>query len=68
MKPQEYWNATYREVTTFCEMSLIRINDDFKNEIIIQEATTDKLLMGDSMRVKPKIIPLKKMFKNLFKK
>lgn len=68
MKPYEFWNATFREVTKFCEANIVRTYDEFRNQIIVQEASTDKLLMGDAMRKKPKIIPLKEMFKNLFKK
>lgn len=68
MKPNEFWNATFREVSKFCEVNIVRVHDEFRNEIIVQEASTDKLLMGDAMREKPKIMPLKKMFKNLFKK
>ena len=46
----------------------MRIIEDFKQEIILQEAVTDKLLQGDCMRKKPKIVPLKQTFKELFKK
>ena len=45
---------------------MIRILDDFKLQIMLQEATTDKLIKADSMSKRPKIIPLKKMFKKLF--
>ena len=68
MKPNEFWNATFREISKYCEVNLIRTHDEFRNQIVVQEASTDKLLMGDAMRKKPKIMPLKKMFKNLFKK
>ena len=68
MKPKEFWNATYKEVTTYCQMNIIRTQDDFRNNIIIQEGATDKLLVGDAMNKKPKIVPLKKMFKELFKR
>lgn len=68
MKPKEFWDSTYREVILYCQMSLMRIQDDFRNDIVIQEAMSDKLLMGDAMREKPKILPLKKKFKEIFKK
>lgn len=68
IKPQDFWNSRYKEIYLYCEIQFIRIMEDFKQEITLQEAVTDKLLQGDSMRKKPKIVPLKKMFKNLFEK
>lgn len=67
MKPSEFWNATYREVLLYCQVNLAKVSDDFRQDIVIQEATTDKLIQADAMREKPKVIPLKKMFKKLFK-
>ena len=68
IKPQEFWNSRYKEIYLYCEIQFIRIMEDFKQEITLQETVTDKLLQGDSMRKKTKIVPLKKMFKNLFEK
>lgn len=45
---------------------MIKMLDDFKIEIILQEAVTDKLIKADSMSKRPKIIPLKRMFSKLF--
>lgn len=59
---------TYQEVNKFCQANLIRLQDDFKRNIILQEAVTDKLIQADSMNKKPKIVPLKKIFNELFKK
>ncbi len=67
MKPEEFWNTEYKKVKLYCEMNLLRIQDDFRNDIIIQEASTDKLIMGDAMREKPKILSLKKIFKTFFR-
>lgn len=66
MKPEEFWNCEYRYINTFLQINMIRILDDFKMEIILQEAVTDKLIKADSMSKRPKVIPLKKMFKKLF--
>ena len=68
MKPAEFWEATYREINTFIQMSMIKMVDDFKREITLQEAVTDKLIRADSMTKRPKIVPLRKTFKKLFKK
>ena len=64
--PKDFWNMTYKEVNTFCQANLIKIQDEFKRNIILQEAVTDKMIQADLMGKKPKIIPLKKMFKELF--
>lgn len=66
MKPNEFWDATYREVLLYCQVNLVKISDEFRQNIVIQEATTDKLIGADAMREKPKIIPLKKIFKKIF--
>ena len=66
MKPEEFWNCEYRYINTFLRINMIKMLDDFKIEIILQEAVTDKLIKADSMSKKPKIIPLKRMFAKLF--
>ena len=68
VKPNEFWNSRYKEIYLYCEMQFVKNLEDFKQNIVLQEAVTDKLLQGDSMRKKPKIVPLRKMFSNLFKK
>lgn len=69
MKPNEFWECTYREVELFCEINSIRKNEQFKSDIVLQEAVTNKLIQADGMTMgkRAKTIPLKKMFKNLFK-
>jgi hypothetical protein len=42
------------------------MQDDFKRNIVLQEAVTDKMIQADSMSRRPKIVPLRKMFKELF--
>lgn len=49
-------------------MQFIKIKENFKQEIIIQDASTDKILEGDCMRKDPKIVSLKKIFPNIFQK
>lgn len=67
MKPSEFWNCTYREINIFTQTNLCKMTDEFRQEITLQEAVTDKLIMADSMSNKrPKIIPLHKTFENLF--
>lgn len=64
--PSEFWNMTYKEINKFCQSNLVRLQDDFKRNIILYEATTDKMIQADSMSKKPKIVPLRKIFKDLF--
>ena len=69
MKPNEFWDSTYREVTLFSQMNLIRMTDNFKLEITLQDEVTNKLIQSDPMLYqKPKIKSLKETFLNLFKK
>ena len=66
MNPDEFWNCEYRHINTFLQTNMVRILDDFKMQIMLQEAVTDKLIKADSMSKRPKVIPLKKMFAKLF--
>ena len=69
MKPEEFWDCEFKHMVMYCETNIIRINEDFKNSIILNEAVTNKMLQADPMGNKrPKIIPLVKTFKNLFQK
>ncbi len=67
MKPREFWNSTYREINIYIQTHLVKIVDDLKREINLQEAVTNKTIMADSMSKKPKIIPIRDSYKDLFK-
>ena len=68
MKPDEFWNSTYREINLYTQANLCYVMDNFKQEVTLQEAVSDKIIMADAMsNRRPKIIPLQKTFKNLFK-
>ena len=68
MKPDEFWNCEYKTINIYLQTNMEKILDDFKMQIVLQEAVTDKLIKADSMNKKPKVIPLRKMFNKLFKK
>lgn len=68
MKPHEFWDCRYKEVNLYIQSNMVKMVDDFKREITLQEAVTDKLIRADSMTKRPKVVPLRKTFKNLFKK
>lgn len=67
LKPNEFWNYTYREVKLYCTMNLGRIQDDYRYQIILQEAATNKMIQANSLsNGHPKVVSLLKMFPNLF--
>jgi hypothetical protein len=67
MKPFEFWNSRYIEINTYCQAHLIKIIDDLKREINLQESVTNKLIRADSMSRNPKIVPIRDNYKELFK-
>lgn len=66
MKPYEFWNSRYLEINVYCQSHLIKIIDDLKREINLQEAVTNKLIRADSMSKNPKIILIRDNYKDLF--
>lgn len=67
MKPKEFWNGRYSEISIYCQSNLARIIDELKSEINLQENVTNKLIKADSMSQKPKIILIRDSYKELFK-
>ena len=68
MKPFEFWNSTYREVNLYAQVQSARVIDEFKQEIQLQEAVTDKLIKASIVQEKPKVVRLIDTFSKLFKK
>lgn len=68
MTPPEFWNSTYREVNLFSQVQSAKIIDEFKQEIQLQEAVTNKLIGASMLQAKPKVLSLFDMFGKLFKK
>lgn len=69
LKPSDFWNGRYKDIYLYCEMYIIRLQDTFKQQVRLQDATTTKLIQADSMCNKhPKVIPLTDFFPSLFKK
>ena len=67
IKPEEFWDSEYKQINLYLQTNMIKILDDFKMQITLQEAVTDKLIRADSMSKRPKVIPLTKMFNKLYK-
>ncbi|MCI8546511.1 MAG: hypothetical protein HFJ44_04675 [Clostridia bacterium] len=69
MKPEEFWNSTYREINIFTQVRLTKIMDELRQEIQVQEEVTNKLIMADAMsNRRPKIISLLTIFQKIFPK
>lgn len=69
MKPEEFWNSTYREINIFMQVRLTKIMDELRQEIQVQEEVTNKLIMADAMsNRRPKIISLLTIFQKIFPK
>lgn len=66
IKPHEFWNSRYSEINSYCQTHLVKIIDDLKREINLQEAVTNKLIRADSMSRNPKIVPIRDNYKELF--
>lgn len=66
VKPEEFWNCEYRQINSYLQTNMIKMLDEFKMQIVLQEAVTDKLIKADSMSKRPKVVPLKKTFNKLF--
>ena len=66
MKPNEFWDCKYSEIVLFCQIRLVRLYDDLRSEINLQEAVTNKLIAGDCMNQNAKILLIKDNYKKLF--
>lgn len=66
MKPNEFWNCRYSEIKTYCQANLARKNDNLIEAIDLQEAVTNKLIVGNCMNPDAKIILIRDNYKELF--
>ena len=66
MKPYEFWNSRYSEINAYCQIHLVKIIDELKREIDLQEAVTNKLIAGDCMNQNTKMITIKEQYKELY--
>lgn len=66
IKPHEFWNSRYSEINAYCQTHLVKIIDDLKREINLQEAVTNKLIAGNCMNQNAKVILIRDNYKELF--
>lgn len=67
LKPSDFWEGSYKEINLYCQSQISRRIDDFKREIDLQEAVTNKLIAGDCMNQNAKMITIREQYKELFK-
>ena len=66
MKPDEFWGSCFKQINKYIQANLTKNIDNLKENISLQEAVTNKLIQADSMSKHPKIVPIKKTFKELY--
>lgn len=67
MNPNEFWNADFKQIIIYCQANLARINDEFRKDINLQEAVSNKSIEANPLMFKnPKIKSLIEVFSNLF--
>ena len=68
MKPSEFGNCSYREAFLFANSYNKGKEEEFKNQIVLFEKVTDKVISMNAFAKKPKYISLiKDSYKELFK-
>lgn len=66
MKPNEFYNCTYKEAKEFVEYNSLQRKNELKNNIQLLEGMADKIISATKWN-KPKYISLvKNIFKDLF--
>lgn len=66
LKPQDFWNGTFREINIYCQANIAKHKDKLKQDIDLQENATNKLISGDCMNQNAKIILIRDSYKELY--
>lgn len=68
MKPNEFWQSTYREVVLFVESKVAQYEFELKQQIRLADNLGNKLISASMIAKKPKNINLiKEIYFDLFK-
>lgn len=67
MKPNDFWNCTYREASLFVKSYTKAKEAEMKNQVILFERMTDKLIKVGMSAKKPKYTRIIDDYKDLFK-
>ena len=66
MKPNEFWNCTYRELVTYVNSNVLQSEERFKQEIVLVDALGNKLIEAFGSKHPKNTSLVKDVFKNLF--
>lgn len=67
IKPQEFWDSTYRDMKLYVESRATQYETEFKNKVMLAENLGNKLISASMTARKPKNINLiKDVYKDLF--
>ena len=66
MKPEEFWNCTYREALLFANSNSLQREQEYKQQIILFERYGNKIIKAFSMKNAKNINLVKDTFKKLF--
>ena len=68
MKPEEFWNCTYRELFVFVKSNSLQREEEYKKNIILFDALGEKIINIIGRRKPKRISLVKETFKYLFEK
>ncbi len=66
MKPNEFWNCTYREAKLFCDSNSLQRDLELKDKIILLEQYGNKIISAFNFKRPKNQSLIKDVFKNLF--
>lgn len=67
MKPQEFWECTYRELSEYVKANVQQREEDYKKEIVLMDAYGNKLLTALATKRPKNISLVSNVFRELFK-
>lgn len=67
MKPHEFWNSTYRELSLYVKSNSLQREEEYKKEIILMDAFGNKILNALATKRPKNISLVANVFKELFK-
>lgn len=66
MKPDEFWNCTYRETLLFVNSNSLQREEDIKQQIILLEQYGNKIIQAFNFKRPKNKSLIKDIFKDLF--
>jgi len=66
MKPNEFWNCTYRELVEYVNSNTLQSEESYKKQIMLFDALGYKIIKALSAKNPKNISLVRETFKNLF--